>query len=117
MIGAAVSYGSMHLSQVRPPGNMTTGASGSQAGSGQNLKPNTGVGLNDGNSLNNAKYAQNDYSSNFSKKGQEIYSDLAGQPIKSVNDLTSALKNGTVNPVDVPVNYIVRDGNTLINLC
>jgi hypothetical protein len=40
MIGAAVSYGSMHLSQVRPPGNMTTGASGSQASSGQNLKPN-----------------------------------------------------------------------------
>jgi hypothetical protein len=51
MISATRAYGSMYLNQVKPPGNMTTGASGSQAGSGQNLKPNQNAGKTDPNSV------------------------------------------------------------------
>lgn len=39
---------------------------------------------------------------------------MAGKPINTVDDLASALKNGTIKPSDVPIDYIVRDGNTLI---
>jgi hypothetical protein len=43
MMGAAYAYGSQYMSMTRM-GPMTTGASGSQAGSGQNAKPSTGAG-------------------------------------------------------------------------
>ena len=39
---------------------------------------------------------------------------MAGKPINTVDDLASALKNGTIKPSDVRIDYIVRDGNTLI---
>lgn len=68
---------------------------------------NTGV-------LDNANFAQKTYSSTFSKDGIEIYSKLAGKPINTIDDLASALKNGTIKASDVPIDYIVRDGNTLM---
>ena len=48
LIGAAGAYGSMYLSQVRPPGNMTTGATSTQSSSGQNIKPNQNGGKTEG---------------------------------------------------------------------
>jgi hypothetical protein len=48
LIGAAGAYGSMYLSQVRPPGNMTTGATSTQSSSGQNIKPNQNGGKVEG---------------------------------------------------------------------
>ena len=42
----------------------------------------------------------------FSKGGT-----FAGQ---SVEDVAGALRSGALNPSDVPIQYIVRDGNTLI---
>lgn len=50
----------------------------------------------------------------FSSKGQSIYSDIAGVPITTVDDLVNALKQGLMEPSDVPIDYIVRDGNVLI---
>ena len=67
-----------------------------------------------GNGLEYARYAQNDFNQNFSTEGQRIYSHLAGQPIRSVNDLANAIKNGIIDPADIPINYIVRDGYALI---
>jgi hypothetical protein len=56
--------------------------------------------------LANANFAQKTFSSAFSMTG-----DLAG---KTVDDVAAALRSGTMNVTDVPVQYIVRDGNTLI---
>jgi hypothetical protein len=67
-----------------------------------------------GNALENANYAQKTYGSKFSAEGQKIYTALAGKPINTVDDLANALKNGTIKPSDVPIDYIIRDGNTLI---
>lgn len=59
-----------------------------------------------GGPLANANFAQKTFSDKFSDKGI-----FAG---KTVDDVASALKSGTLSPKDVPVEYIVRDGNTLI---
>jgi hypothetical protein len=59
-----------------------------------------------GGVLANANYAQKTYSQVFSDEGL-----FAG---KSVDDVAAALKSGAMKPADVPIEYIVRDGNTLI---
>lgn len=64
--------------------------------------------------LDNANYAQKTYSNTFSAEGRTIYSDLAGEPINTIDDLVNAINSGKVNVADLPVEYIVRDGNTLI---
>ena len=50
----------------------------------------------------------------FSLDGQKIYSDLAGTPIKTVDDLTQALKNGLIKPSQLPIDYVVIDGQKVI---
>ncbi len=64
--------------------------------------------------LENASYAQKTYSNTFSAEGRKIYSNLAGKPINTIDDLVSAINSGKINVADLPVEYIVRDGNTLI---
>lgn len=54
------------------------------------------------------------YSNTFSAEGRKIYSVLAGEPINTIDDLVNAIKAGKVDVADLPVEYIVRDGNTLI---
>jgi hypothetical protein len=66
------------------------------------------------NPLENAKFAQISYSNNFSKEGSRMYSQFAGKPINTVDDLASALKDGSIKPSQVKVDYIIRDGNVLI---
>ncbi|QHI73451.1 hypothetical protein [Aminipila terrae] len=66
------------------------------------------------NVLENANFAQKTFSNTFSPEGIKKYSELAGQPIKTIDDLAAALKSGKVSPSNLPVEYIVRDGNTLI---
>jgi hypothetical protein len=56
--------------------------------------------------LENANYAQKTFSNAFSDEGA-----FAG---KTVPDVADALRSGQLKPGDVPVQYIVRDGNTLI---
>lgn len=64
--------------------------------------------------LENANYAQKTYSNTFSPEGIKKYSDLAGEPINTIDDLVSAINNGKINVSDLPIEYIIRDGNTLI---
>jgi hypothetical protein len=60
----------------------------------------------EGGVLNGANYAQRTFSSTFSSGGT-----FAGQ---TVEDVAAALRSGTLSPADVPIQYIVQDGNTLM---
>ncbi len=64
--------------------------------------------------LKNANFAQTKFRPAFSKEGQQIYSELAGVPITTIDDLVNALKRGLIKTSDVPIDYIVRDGHVLI---
>ena len=84
------------------------GANAMAAGySSQKSKGDSGV-------LDKANYAQKTYSNTFSEEGRNIYSELAGESINTIDDLVNAINSGNVNVADLPVEYIVRDGNTLI---
>jgi len=65
--------------------------------SGLNLE--TGV-------ASDAMFAQKTFGQMFSEEGK-----FAGQSVREVAD---ALRGGTMSPADIPVNYIVRDGQTII---
>ena len=56
--------------------------------------------------LENANFAQRTFSQNFSSGGT-----FAGQ---TIDDIAAAIRSGALNPADVPIQYIIRDGNTLI---
>lgn len=58
------------------------------------------------NALKDANYAQKTYSEKFARAGK-----FNGQ---SIDDVATALRSGKLKPSDVPIDYIVRDGNTLI---
>lgn len=66
--------------------------------------------------LTEANFAQNRIKSDrsFSPDGQKIYSDLAGKPIKTVDDLADALKVGTIKSSQLPVDYVDMNGTRLI---
>ena len=64
--------------------------------------------------LDDANYAQKTYSKTFSPEGIQKYTELAGQPINTIDDLANAIKSGKISVSDLPVEYIVREGNTLI---
>jgi hypothetical protein len=52
---------------------------------------------------------------NFAQKTfRSTFDDLGAFAGKSVDDVAAALRSGAMKPADVPINYIVRDGNTLI---
>ena len=53
-----------------------------------------------------ARFSQRTFSSTFSNEGL-----FAG---RTVDDVAAALRSGELAPGQVPINYIVRDGNTLI---
>jgi hypothetical protein len=58
------------------------------------------------NALGEANFAQRTFSESFSQGGK-----FAGQ---TIDDVAGALRSGRLSPADVPVEYAVRDGNTLI---
>ncbi len=64
--------------------------------------------------LDGSVYAQKTYRPKFSKEGRAELSKITGRQINTVDDLVQAIKDGVVKVDDIPVNYIVRDGNTII---
>ena len=64
--------------------------------------------------LEGANYAQRTYSNTFSVEGRRIYSKLAGEQINTIDDLIRAINEGRIRVEDLPIEYIVRDGNVLI---
>jgi len=67
-------------------------------------------------SLDNSVFAQvkSDQNTQFSRIGQMKYSSIAGEPIESVRDLTIAIRNGTVNPDDIEVDFVVINNQVVI---
>ncbi|MFN7222329.1 MAG: RHS repeat-associated core domain-containing protein [Burkholderiales bacterium] len=59
-----------------------------------------------GGVLDGAAFAQKDFSNAFSRGGL-----FAG---RTIDDVAASLRSGAMKPADVPIEYIVRDGNTLI---
>jgi len=65
--------------------------------------------------LESANFAQTTYNaSKFSDEGIKYFSNIAGSRIQKVDDLANAIKNGIIKPSEIPIDYVVRDGNTLI---
>ena len=64
-------------------------------------------------SVGEANFAQTSIRSDraFSPEGQQIYSDLAGYPIRTVDDLSGALRRGDLSPSDVPVDFVDMNGS------
>jgi filamentous hemagglutinin len=50
----------------------------------------------------------------FSEIGQDKYSDLAGEPIETVQDLTNAINAGKIDPVDITVDFVMVNGQPVI---
>jgi RHS repeat-associated protein len=67
-----------------------------------------------GVALEGANFAQTTYRTSFSKRGAVELSKIVGAPIKALDDLVAAIKNGTVRPDAIPVHYIIRNGKPLI---
>ena len=55
-------------------------------------------------------YMQKTYRESFSQVGKEVLSDIAGMPIKTIDDLAGAIKSGKFNVSDIPVGYVDIDG-------
>ena len=79
------------------------------------------VGANGGvtaiGSVADANFAQSTIRASeiFSKDGIANYSQLAGRPINTVDDLAAALQSGAIKPSQLPVDYVVAtDGTKLI---
>lgn len=64
--------------------------------------------------MDDANFAQRSYNNTFSPERIKKYSELAGEPIQTVENLANAIKTGKISPAELPIEYIVRDGNTLI---
>ncbi|EEE02316.1 two-partner secretion domain-containing protein [Burkholderia multivorans] len=65
----------------------------------------------------NANFAQSsiNVAGTFSAEGVAKYSQLAGIPIKTVDDLAAAIRSGRVSPSQLPVDFVVtQDGAQLI---
>ncbi|BCR24369.1 two-partner secretion domain-containing protein [Aquipseudomonas alcaligenes] len=99
-------------------GGSTKPSATGEAGAGTVGAKGTGSALGNAERgvLTEANFAQNRIKSDrsFSPDGQKIYSDLAGKPIKTVDDLADALKVGTIKPSQLPVDYVDMNGTRLI---
>ncbi|MEX3017918.1 two-partner secretion domain-containing protein [Gymnodinialimonas hymeniacidonis] len=101
-----------------------TGTVGLTAGSANLLRrlgdlggvPSVGRNGSTIGSVDDANFAQTSIRSDreFSPDGQQIYSDLAGYEIVTVDDLATAILNGDVSPSDIPVDYVDLNGVRLI---
>jgi len=80
-------------------GRVTFAVGGKFAASGGAAAAESGV-------LANANFAQKTFSATFSSEGA-----FAG---RSIEDIAAALRSRQMSAADVPVQYIVRDGNTLM---
>lgn len=68
-------------------------------------------------SITDANFAQNNVvrpGKAFSPEGRRFFSGLAGTRINIVQDLSAALRDGTILPSQVPIDYVVIEGNRLI---
>jgi len=103
-LGAVVG-GAAGVALAPTPGGLTM-APGTPRGAGPGEPGFIGPMPPARSALANANYAQSNYSQTFSSRGA-----FAGQ---TVADVAAALKSGVLAAIDVPVQYIIRNGNTLM---
>ena len=65
-------------------------------------------------SVADANWAQTKAGRSFSTEGAKKYSGFAGTSINTVDDLADALRTGKITPEQVPVDYVVVDGQKVI---
>lgn len=94
----------------------TTLTNSSASGQTIYVAPDSGRNGSVYGSVGDANFAQTTIRSDrtFSAEGQQIYSDIAGYPIRTVDDLSGALRRGDINPSDVPVDFVDMNGSRLI---
>ncbi|WP_371366993.1 Toxin CdiA [Sporomusa rhizae] len=75
-----------------------------------------GKAFNNGGVLDNANFAQKKFNAagKFSDGGIEYWEKTLGRRVETMEELKSLIKSGEVKVSQVPIDYIVRDGNTLI---
>ncbi|MFJ4291923.1 DUF637 domain-containing protein [Cupriavidus sp. NPDC089707] len=63
-----------------------------------------------------ANFAQSAIRANemFSAEGAARYTELAGRPIATVDDLASAIRNGSISPSQIPLDFVDMNGTKLI---
>lgn len=87
---------------------------------GQTVKPvseTTGRGIvPEQGSVANANFAQSKIRANetFSAEGVAKYSQMAGQPVNTVDDLANAIRSGLIKPSQLSVDYVEMNGTKLI---
>jgi filamentous hemagglutinin len=67
--------------------------------------------------VENANFAQKavNASGTFSADGAAKYTQMAGVPINTIDDLASAIRSGLIQPSQLPVDYVLgQDGTQLI---
>jgi len=92
---------------VGPRGSVSPDHVGSVGGRGPPLVVGAVVAAETGGAdIGGARFAQKSYSETFSKGGL-----FGGQ---TIDDVAGQLESGALSSKDVPINVVVRDGNTLI---
>ncbi|EOC3061408.1 VENN motif pre-toxin domain-containing protein [Cronobacter dublinensis] len=95
-------------------------STGSLPKPGQTVKPvseATGRGIvPEQGSVANANFAQSKIRANetFSAEGVAKYSQMAGQPVNTVDDLANAIRSGLIKPSQLSVDYVEMNGTRLI---
>lgn len=105
-LGIGIEVGTMEETSdsINRSGAGTFGLTGVKIGrSALSLSARAG---SNGKVLEGANFAQRTFSNNFSAQGR-----FAGQ---TVDDVANAIQSGALKASDVPIDYIIRNGNTLI---
>jgi hypothetical protein len=67
--------------------------------------------VTDGNFAQNNRVSRD---KKFSPDGRRFFSENSGIQIETVDDLVRALEAGTISPAQVPVDYVILDGQKLL---
>lgn len=107
--GAETRVGASSSSVEIPVGASVHITAGQQLGevlAGPEMVVATGVAANAEANIGRANFAQRSFSETFSKGGA-----FSG---RTIDDVAGSLRSGAMSPKDVPIDVIVRGGNTLI---
>ncbi|MGN6451449.1 MAG: hemagglutinin repeat-containing protein, partial [Brucella intermedia] len=107
----ASAYGALGISKTGIGGPRVRDSKNPSESPEPNPAPTNGVG-----SLNDSVFAQVKARPNkeFSGDGIKKYSEMAGEPINTVQDLTNAIKSGKIDPSAIEIDYVVINGQRVI---
>lgn len=105
------AYGALGISKTGTGGPRVRDSKNPTETPEPNPAPENGVG-----SLKDSVFAQvkSRLNKDFSDEGIEKYSNMAGEPIITVQDLTNAIKSGKIDPSKLEINYVMINGQRVI---